>query len=158
MDLFDILKIKEPDPKNKPGPGKKQCQNCKNYIGVRTKVCKCGFSFEKKITKKILPEEVVVFEHLRTDTKEVDKIEEIKQKLNNNEQALYFAPTSWRKLCYSIDSLLEREGRPGTIKLKEDKNFVIAKCIVTSEFTDAPNPRLGKLQKLIVKEIINDRV
>jgi len=27
------------------GPGKKQCDKCKEFVGVRTKECQCGFKF-----------------------------------------------------------------------------------------------------------------
>lgn len=33
---------------DKPGKGRKQCSHCKVLVGVRTKVCVCGETFEKR--------------------------------------------------------------------------------------------------------------
>jgi hypothetical protein len=34
------------------GRGRKQCVQCKKYVGVRTHICECGHEFTKSITKK----------------------------------------------------------------------------------------------------------
>ena len=39
--------------KNAGGPGKKQCPNCSEYVGVRSQTCpKCQHEFPKKAAKK----------------------------------------------------------------------------------------------------------
>jgi hypothetical protein len=40
------------------GRGKKQCSGCKQFVGVRTAVCPCGTSFDKKV--EVEQERVVV--------------------------------------------------------------------------------------------------
>ena len=35
-----------------PGVGRKLCDGCKKYVGVRTKVCECGHEFTKPKTKQ----------------------------------------------------------------------------------------------------------
>ena len=32
---------------NEPSRGRKQCASCKMYVGVRTKICTCGYNFTK---------------------------------------------------------------------------------------------------------------
>lgn len=39
------------------GKGKKQCQSCKKYVGLRTAVCACGHPFVSKAKVKAEPEE-----------------------------------------------------------------------------------------------------
>jgi ribosomal protein S14 len=36
-----------------PGRGRKQCDSCGTYIGVRTKVCVCGHTFTRKKPKTV---------------------------------------------------------------------------------------------------------
>jgi hypothetical protein len=56
MGFLDIIKTqetkKEDSPKNLKdsvgGKGKKQCCQCRSYVGVRTKICNCGYDFETK--------------------------------------------------------------------------------------------------------------
>lgn len=38
---------------NEKGRGRKQCDSCKVFIGVRTKVCICGKSFVRKVSRKV---------------------------------------------------------------------------------------------------------
>jgi len=38
---------------DKPGRGRKQCGQCKKYVGVRTKTCSCGSVFETGSKTKV---------------------------------------------------------------------------------------------------------
>lgn len=51
-----------------PGPGRKQCSNCKSYVGVRTLKCECGFEFAGK--KDSGAEKVILEEKAPTLLKE----------------------------------------------------------------------------------------
>jgi hypothetical protein len=52
IDFDDILKMFVDDKKeNKAGRGKKQCDECKNYVPVRLRVCDCGHEFVAKEIK-----------------------------------------------------------------------------------------------------------
>lgn len=54
-----------------PGKGKKKCQDCGVYVGVRTQYCQCGYDFDKRIgiknvpiveeKKEILPAELIAY-------------------------------------------------------------------------------------------------
>jgi hypothetical protein len=56
MGFLDFVKKQEVQIEEKPtiqstntaGKGKKQCLQCENYVGVRKKICDCGFDFETK--------------------------------------------------------------------------------------------------------------
>lgn len=50
-ELFEEFLKNEPKNKN-AGPGKKQCPNCKSYVGVRLYVCECGHEFVKGKNKQ----------------------------------------------------------------------------------------------------------
>lgn len=156
---------------NGPGPGKKLCNQCNNYIGARTQTCKCGKSFAKfkqqelPITVSTLePKEFVipenpeyVYEHLRTDTWEkiqADYIVENKDSLSEKNQRI-FVPSEWRYPCKTIDEVLNRTGVPWSVTLKEDLNRIIVKCIPTTNFRPHENHRLGMLQEMIVVELID---
>jgi hypothetical protein len=41
---------------NKAGKGRKLCENCSNYVGARTKICDCGYSFEDGTTGNVKQE------------------------------------------------------------------------------------------------------
>lgn len=38
---------------NKPGKGKKLCSNCQEYVGARTVICACGYSFKDGTTNNV---------------------------------------------------------------------------------------------------------
>lgn len=171
MNLFDILGKTQPDKLVKSstnnsgaGPGKKKCQ-CGLYLGVRTKICKsCGFEFttntKRKLPELILPPPIYVYEHLRTDTwekEQADKILAKKDVLAEKQNEFIYVPSSWRPLCYTIEDVLNRKRyQNGTgPSLKEDLSRIIVKCIKTDKFFEANNPRVGKLQELIVVEVID---
>ena len=161
--------------KSGPGPGKKHCKGCNNYIGVRTQICKCGFSFagpkqqELPITIgpivsltpiKITPipeNPEFVYEHLRLDSWEKEQAERIiakKDILNETRDERFFAPTGWRKMCKTIDEVLNRTGRPWQHTLKDDLNRIIVKCIPLNNFKPCHNPKLGMDQEMIVVELM----
>lgn len=54
MGFLDLVKKQEFHLDEKPkiltagGKGKKECEQCGNFTGVRTKICSCGFDFETK--------------------------------------------------------------------------------------------------------------
>ena len=43
-----------------PGKGRKICNNCSEYTGARSRICKCGYSFEDKTLGNKVPEKKVV--------------------------------------------------------------------------------------------------
>jgi hypothetical protein len=46
-----------------PGKGRKHCPGCNTYVGVRTNLCKCGFSFDghKTVAIEAPPSDVVTY-------------------------------------------------------------------------------------------------
>ena len=38
---------------DKPGKGRKHCGGCNRYVGVRTKTCGCGFTFQTGLESKV---------------------------------------------------------------------------------------------------------
>jgi len=160
MSLSNLLGFKVPEipekasfpEKTGPGPGKKQCKNCLEYIGVRSSICKlCKSPVTKPIQQElpVVKEIQYVYEHVRTDTWE----KEIADKILNKELDSYWAPTSWRKICYSLEEVLERNGNPYSTLLREDSNRIIIKCIPTNNFKQDENKRIGLLQEMKVVEI-----
>jgi hypothetical protein len=165
----------ETSKKNGPGPGKKYCKGCNNYIGARTQICKCGFSFagpkqqELPITigpiVELKPIKIVsisenpefVYEHLRLDTWEKEQAERIiakKDILNETRDERFFAPTGWRPICKTIPEVLNRTGIPWSTTLKENTARIIVKCIPLNNFKPCHNPKLGMDQEMIAVELI----
>jgi hypothetical protein len=162
MSLANLLGFKTPESSDKPslpvktGPsqGKKQCKNCFEYIGVRSSICKyCNKPIIKPIQQElpVVKEIQYVYEHVRTDTWE----KEIANKILSKELDSYWAPTSWRSICYSLEEVLERKGSPYSrdSHLKEDLNRIIIKCIPTNNFKYDENKRIGLLQEMKVVEV-----
>lgn len=142
------------DKSTKAGPGKKQCKNCLKYIGVRSAFCKyckttCAKSVQKEKPQAQSEPVQYVYEHIRTDTWE----KEIADKILNKELDSYWAPTQWRNICYNLDEVLERNGVPYAITLKEDLNRIIIKCIPTNNFKPHENKRIGILQEMKIVEV-----
>jgi hypothetical protein len=139
--------------KDKPGKGKKQCIQCKEYIGVRSAICKhCKFSCEKQVS---LFDKKYVYEHIRLDTErekeQASRIIQNKSSLNNE---FYWAPTSWRPLCYSEEDIRKRiKGFAGDLITLEGWSYVIIKCEPLNEFKQG-SKREGRLQKLRVLDVI----
>ena len=160
LSLNELLGFKSVDKpisqvKTGPGPGKKQCKNCLEYVGVRSAICKlCNSPFTKPIQQElpVVKEIQYVYEHVRTDTWE----KEIADKIVNKELDSYWAPTSWREICYSLEEVLNRNGSLifNTSTLKEDLNRIIIKCIPTNNFKPHENKRLGLLQEMKVVEVV----
>jgi len=83
MNLNELLGFKTPEKPISPvktgaGPGKKQCKNCLEYIGVRSGICKyCNKQITRPIQQElsVVKEIQYVYEHVRTDTweKEIAK-------------------------------------------------------------------------------------
>ncbi len=49
MSFLDLAKTPEKQPASGPGKGKKQCPECKEYVGARSKICpNCNYDFELK--------------------------------------------------------------------------------------------------------------
>lgn len=46
-----------------PSRGRRQCLNCKLYIGVRNKVCICGYEFDKPKIRVASPKEITFIEN-----------------------------------------------------------------------------------------------
>lgn len=162
MNLNELLGFKTPEIPNKPiseiktgpGPGKKQCKNCLEYIGVRSSFCKlCKSPVLKPIQQElpVVKEIQYVYEHVRTDTWE----KEIADKILSKELDSYWAPTGFRKICYSLEEILNRNGSGEfySFTLKEDLNRIIIKCIPTNNFKTAENKRIGLLQEMKVVEV-----
>lgn len=159
MNLNELLGFKIPDNtisliKTGPGQGKKQCKNCFEYIGVRSSICKyCNSPVIKPIQQElpVVKEIQYVYEHVRTDTWE----KEIADKILSKELDSYWAPTSWRSICYSLEEVLNRKGNPYTSDntLKEDLNRIIIKCVPTNNFKPHENKRVGLLQEMKVVEV-----
>lgn len=158
LSLNELLGFKSADKpisqvKTGPGPGKKQCKNCLEYVGVRSAICKlCNSPFIKPIQQElpVVKEIQYVYEHVRTDTWE----KEIADKILSKELNSYWAPTSWRSICYSLEEVLERNGVPYSTTLKEDLNRIIIKCIPTNNFKPHENKRTGLLQEMKVVEVV----
>ena len=160
LSLNELLGFKSADKpisqvKTGPGPGKKQCKNCLEYVGVRSAICKlCNSPFIKPIQQElpVVKEIQYVYEHIRTDTWE----KEIADKIVSKELDSYWAPTSWRSICYSLEEVLNRNGSLifNTSTLKEDLNRIIIKCIPTNNFKPHENKRLGLLQEMKVVEVV----
>lgn len=161
--------------KSGPGPGKKYCKGCDNYVGARTQTCKCGFSFagpkqqELPITVgpiiELAPIKITaipenpefVYEHLRLDTWEKEQAERIiakKDTLNEIRDERFFAPTGWRRICKTVDEVLNRTGNPWNTTLKENTARIIVKCIPLNNFKPCHNPKLGPDQEMVVVELI----
>lgn len=168
--------------KSGPGPGKKYCKGCDNYVGARTQLCKCGFSFagpkqqELPITIgpivelkplqsvhntqviSVIPEKYeFVYEHLRLDTWEKEQAERIiakKDTLNETRDERFFAPTGWRRICKTVDEVLNRTGNPWNTTLKENVARIIVKCIPLNNFKPSHHPKLGPDQEMVVVELI----
>jgi hypothetical protein len=162
MNLSELLGFKKEEkiiPSIKGGQGKKKCRNCSEYIGVRSKnckYCKYDFTIDRQQELPLAIEPIYVYEHLRTDTWEAEQANRILEKKNfSEEKEFIYVPSGWRPLCYSIDELLERKNKDN-ISLRNDRDKIIVKCIPTNNFQLHENPRLGKLQELIVVEVIND--
>ena len=162
MKLNELLGFKTPEisantssqVKTGPGPGRKQCKNCLEYIGVRSSICKlCNSPVVKSIQQElpVIKEIQYVYEHVRTDTWE----KEIVDKILSKELDSYWAPTSWRKLCYSLEEVLERNGSGefAAHTLKEDLNRIIIKCIPSNNYKLAENKRIGLIQEMKVVEV-----
>ena len=162
--------------KSGPGPGKKYCKGCDNYVGARTQLCKCGFSFagpkqqELPITIgpiiQLAPIKIVsipenpefVYEHIRLDTWTKEQAERIiakKDILNETRDERFFAPTGWQPICKTPEKVLERTGKPWWLTLKEDLNRIIVKCIPLNNFKPCHHPKLGPDQEMIVVELID---
>lgn len=153
-ELLGFKNLEKPISENKtsPGPGKKQCKNCLEYIGVRSSICKyCNSLIMKPIQQElpVIKEIQYVYEHVRTDTWE----KEIAQKILSKEQDFYWAPTQIREICYSLEEVLNRRGIPYSTLLKEDLNRIIIKCIPTNNFKFHENKRVGILQEMKVVEV-----
>lgn len=167
--------LSETKKKSGPGPGKKLCKGCNDYVGARTQTCKCGFSFagpkqqELPITVgpiiQLAPIKIVsipenpefVYEHLRLDTWQKEQAERIiakKDILNETRDERFFAPTGWRRICKTVDEVLNRTGKPWNITLKDDLNRIIVKCIPLNNFKPCHNPKLGMDQEMVVVELI----
>jgi len=161
--------------KSGPGPGKKYCKGCNSYVGARTQVCKCGFSFagpkqqELPITVgpiiQLAPVKITaipenpefVYEHLRLDSWEKEQAERIiakKDILNETRDERFFAPTGWRRICKTVDEVLNRTGNPWNTTLKENAARIIVKCIPLNNFKPCHNPKLGMDQEMVVVELI----
>ena len=161
--------------KSGPGPGKKLCKGCNDYVGARTQLCKCGFSFagpkqqELPITVgpiiQLAPIKITaipenpefVYEHLRLDTWEKEQAERIiakKDTLNETRNERFFAPTGWRRICKNVDEVLNRTGKPWDLVLKDDLNRIIVKCIPLNNFKPSHHPKLGPDQEMVVVELI----
>lgn len=162
MSLSNLLGFKIPEIPEKPispvktgpGPGKKQCKNCFEYIGVRSSICKYCNSLVVKPIQQELPvvkEIEYVYEHIRTDTWE----KEIAEKIMSKELNSYWAPTSWRSICYSLEEILKRNGSGefAPLTLTEDLNRIIIKCVPTNNYKLAENKRIGLLQEMKVVEV-----
>lgn len=162
MSLSNLLGFKVPEIPEKaffpvktgPGPGKKQCKNCLEYIGVRSSICKlCKSPVTKPIQQElpVVKEIQYVYEHIRTDTWE----KEIVDKILSKELDSYWAPTSWRKICYSLEEVLDRNGSGefAPLTLTEDLNRIIIKCVPTNNYKLAENKRIGLLQEMKVVEV-----
>lgn len=162
MSLSELLGFKSPEipakpispVKTGPSPGKKQCKNCFEYVGVRSSICKyCNKPITKPIQQElpVVKEIQYVYEHVRTDTWE----KEIVDKILNKEQDFYWAPTSWRSICYSLEEVLNRNGSGefASDTLKEDLNRIIIKCIPTNNFKLHENKRIGLIQEMKVVEV-----
>lgn len=162
MNLNELLGFKTPETpantisqvKTGPGPGRKQCKNCFEYIGVRSSFCKyCNSLVVKPIQQElpVIKEIQYVYEHVRTDTWE----KEIVDKILSKELDSYWAPTSWRSLCYSLEEVLNRNGSGiyAATTLKEDLNRIIIKCIPTNNFKLHENKRIGLIQEMKVVEV-----
>ena len=162
MKLNELLGFKTPEILDKPispvktssGPGKKQCKNCLEYIGVRSSICKyCNSPVIKPIQQElpVVKEIQYVYEHVRTDTWE----KEIADKILNKEQDFYWAPTGFREICYSLEEVLNRNGSGefAVTTLKEDLNRIIIKCIPTNNFKLHENKRIGLIQEMKIVEI-----
>lgn len=162
MKLNELLGFKTPEildkpislVKTSPGPGKKQCKNCLEYVGVRSSICKlCNNPFIKPIQQElpVVKEIQYVYEHVRTDTWE----KEIADKILSKELDSYWAPTALRKLCYSLEEVLNRNGsgKFAATPLKEDLNRIIIKCIPTNNFKLHENKRIGLIQEMKIVEI-----
>lgn len=92
----------------------------------------------------------ICYEHVRTDNWE----KETAEKILKNEVKEYLAPINIRPLASTLEEVLSRISTY-PLSLKEDNNRIIIKCEKTDFFTEHPNPRIGKLQKLKIIEIIN---
>ncbi len=92
----------------------------------------------------------ICYEHVRTDNWEKETAEQILKNQTNE----YFAPVDIRPLASSLEEVLSRISTY-PMSLKEDNNRIIIKCEKTECFTQHTNPRIGKLQKLKILEVID---
>lgn len=53
---------------SKPGKGRKECPQCKEHVGFRTAVCKCGYAFVQKTAPATVPAEDNEEEENRPET------------------------------------------------------------------------------------------
>jgi len=59
-----------------PGRGRKQCEGCKKYVGVRTKTCGCGSTFVTGLESKVKKTKVKTRKKAKSVSKPVVEEEE----------------------------------------------------------------------------------
>jgi len=92
----------------------------------------------------------ICYEHVRTDNWE----KETAEKILKNQVKEYYAPVNIRPLASTLEEVLSRISTY-PMSVKEDCNRIIIKCEKTDDFAEHTNPRIGKLQKLKIIEVID---
>lgn len=135
-----------------PGKGKKQCLNCKNYTGVRKKICDCGFDFGNKELKSKIENQSKHQSEVQSNNTEVfcfiAKYSEFAKSILDNKNNLsnknFYTDCPPGALRFSLRDCITGY----SLYTKNPSEYIVIKCLRIDEFTYAGN------EKLLIVEIV----